>query len=248
MPLAFSLWAADAWQSKPYTEWSDKDVARVVNNSPWAREVRVIPTKPPMSPAGGTSRRQSASEASRDAPMSADTGMRGAPDMSDPASRLERASGTDPMSEMSQTISLIVRWQTALPMRQAQVRLKYGAEGGSSEQAKQFLAQEQNVYVIGVFGLPAVQAGEEQIKREALAQTTLSSKGKPAIRPIRADLNFVAGSVAGNRLMDVYFTFPKTSPFTAADKDVELSTRVDSTPVRCVFHLKDMMFGGDLAL
>ena len=142
----------------------------------------------------------------------------------------------------------MVRWQSALPLRQAQVRAKYGAEGSSSEQAKQFLAQEQNVYVIGVFGLPTGEGGVEQAKREALAQTTLSAKGKPALRPIRVDANFGTTSATGGRLMDVYFTFPRTEPFAATDKDVELSTTVDSLSVRCVFHLKDMMFGGNLAL
>jgi hypothetical protein len=29
---------AEFWQTKPYTEWNDKEVARILNDSPWARE------------------------------------------------------------------------------------------------------------------------------------------------------------------------------------------------------------------
>ena len=39
--LTISLWAADFWQTKPYTEWNDKDTQKLLNSSPWAREVEL---------------------------------------------------------------------------------------------------------------------------------------------------------------------------------------------------------------
>ena len=38
--FGFGLVAADFWQ-KPYMEWSDKDVAKMMNNSPWAKSASV---------------------------------------------------------------------------------------------------------------------------------------------------------------------------------------------------------------
>ena len=34
--FGFGLVAADFWQ-KPYTQWSDKDAAKMMTNSPWAK-------------------------------------------------------------------------------------------------------------------------------------------------------------------------------------------------------------------
>lgn len=36
------LWAADPWKEKPYTEWTQKDVEKVAQDSPWARWVEVL--------------------------------------------------------------------------------------------------------------------------------------------------------------------------------------------------------------
>lgn len=39
--LAFvlGLYAEDFWKTKPYTEWTEKEIKRVLTNSPWAKEV-----------------------------------------------------------------------------------------------------------------------------------------------------------------------------------------------------------------
>jgi len=247
LAAAATLLAADAWQTKPFPQWTDKDVAKLVGSSPWAHEVRVTPGRVPS--AAGLPARHGGTmgDASNHGPMSADSGMRGAPDAGDPASHLERG-GSDPLTEMGQTITVVVRWQSALPLRQAEVRAKYGSEAATSDQVKQQLAQDPNVYVVAVFGLPVSQAGIEFTRREALAQTTLSAKGKDPLRPLRVDVTPGSVSATGGRLADLYFTFPKNTPFAIADKEVDFSTTVDSTAVRSTFRLKDMMFGGSLSL
>ncbi len=39
---AAALWAADFWESKSYTEWSEKEVGRLMTNSPWSQKVSVF--------------------------------------------------------------------------------------------------------------------------------------------------------------------------------------------------------------
>src|SRR5277367_1910123 len=39
--LGICLWAADFWQTKPYTDWSDKDIQKIETNSPWSKQVPV---------------------------------------------------------------------------------------------------------------------------------------------------------------------------------------------------------------
>ncbi len=36
------LWAAEPWREKPYTEWTQKDVEKVAQDSPWAHYVDVL--------------------------------------------------------------------------------------------------------------------------------------------------------------------------------------------------------------
>src|ERR1041385_1924400 len=50
------LWAADFWASKPFTEWSDNEVKKILQDSPWTGKVTirmggVVP--PPLGGGGG---------------------------------------------------------------------------------------------------------------------------------------------------------------------------------------------------
>ena len=40
---AVALSAADAWKGKDYTQWSDDEIYKVLNESPWAKVVTVTP-------------------------------------------------------------------------------------------------------------------------------------------------------------------------------------------------------------
>ncbi len=41
------LWAAEPWKEKPYTTWTQKDVEKIAQDSPWARLVAVLGTAAP---------------------------------------------------------------------------------------------------------------------------------------------------------------------------------------------------------
>lgn len=66
------LWAGDPWEGKPYTEWTEKDVKRVLQNSPWVRKVgfgnmRLLGTGPGGEPVNrsGLTKGQAENEAVR---------------------------------------------------------------------------------------------------------------------------------------------------------------------------------------
>src|SRR6202035_2992531 len=46
------LWAAEFWQSKPSTEWGDRDLQKMITNSPWARPFSVPMSGPAPPPRG----------------------------------------------------------------------------------------------------------------------------------------------------------------------------------------------------
>src|SRR5271170_5137710 len=39
---ALTLWAADVWVAKPYTDWTTKDIQKIMSDSPFAKSVTVI--------------------------------------------------------------------------------------------------------------------------------------------------------------------------------------------------------------
>src|SRR5580704_11488998 len=50
---ALLLTAADVWNSKAYTEWSDKDLQKIMSDSPWAKRTSVLSLEGPTAPGIG---------------------------------------------------------------------------------------------------------------------------------------------------------------------------------------------------
>jgi hypothetical protein len=225
--LATSLWAADFWQSKPYTEWSDKEVQKLLSDSPWSKEVVVSLSGGSGGGSGKGSRKGGGGggggDAGFDGPTMGSGGGKGA----------QEVGGGAP------TMNLVVSWRTALPLRQAFLKKKFGAEAGTSPDAKKLLEEPQKFYIIVVAGLPArMGRGGEELKEMLLKNTSLSIKGKEPIVP--EDLQS-SGTTA-------IFLFPKTVAIDVDDKEVEFSTRLGQTIVKTRFKLKEMVFNGKLDL
>lgn len=231
------VWAADFWESKPFTDWSDKEVRRMVTNSPWARQINTALTGArPSLP-------------SADSPVSgfpgADGSLIGVPN-------LGRIGGTGagppiapPDAPVEQGLPVMIRWQTALPLRQAQMRAKYGKEAATAPGAKKILDQDPAVYVISVMEIPGALVtlgGAESARHSIQDQTTLTARGKPALHP--ETVEFVPGE--GN--VEVLLAFPKTSPFTLADQEIDLVSRIGTADLKYRFRLKDMVVHGKLEL
>src|SRR5690348_14432404 len=41
MVSALCIWAADFWTTKPFTDWNEKEVAKILSDSPWAAKVTI---------------------------------------------------------------------------------------------------------------------------------------------------------------------------------------------------------------
>jgi len=136
------------------------------------------------------------------------------------------------------------RWQSALPVKQAFVRLKYGAQAGTAPAAKQVLEREETDYVIVVSGrLRSVLRGDsETLKKAIMGATWLSAKGKD---PVKASEVQMALNQEGN---DIVFHFGRSAPFTVDDKEVEFSTKFGEATLKFKFKLKDMVYNGKLEM
>jgi hypothetical protein len=236
LALAICLWAADAWQTKPYTDWSDKDIQKIETNSPWSKQVPV-----PLGEGGGGSGKSGKGNRGGNTSEIDSTGNSvtggGSPGRN---TGVQDVGGGGVGGGAGLTVT--VSWRTALPVRQAVAKEKYGAEAATSADAKKLTDEEQKFYAIMVSGLPARSLrGGDKMKDSLLQNTSLIVKGKD---PIQASDVQIGGN---EQRALILFMFPKT-PLSVDDKDVEFSTKLGPIMVKQKFHLKDMVFNGKLDL
>ena len=191
LPPAFS---EDFWKSKPYTEWTEKELKKMLTNSPWAKDVAAG-----MQGMGG--------------------GMAPAP-------------------------TAKVRWQTALPVKQALVKMKFGAEAATSTQAQQLLASVDTFYLIVMEGLPQriAQMGGARLQENLKKSTMLKRGDKPPILPTQIEVG------VADKLVLIYYAFPKTDAIVLEDKEVEFVSKVGPMEFKKKFKLADMVMDGKLTL
>lgn len=243
---ALALFAEDFWLKKPYTEWGEKEAAKVLQNSPWSRSVSVSMggTAQPMSDGRG----RGGSRGGNGGGMADATGgAMDSPNMNGPNSRSRGGGrGGDEMESLGggPSILLTVRWQSALPVRQALVVTKFGREKADSEEARKILSQVMPGYIVTIVGLPSgmAQMPAERLNEIAKTGTSLRIKDKDPIPAQRAE------AVTREKVVDLYFIFPNTSPIVLEDKEVEFVASVGRIEVRRKFKLKDMMVGDKLEL
>src|ERR1700722_698636 len=113
---ATAVLAAEFWQSKPYTDWSDKEVARILTDSPWSRQVPLDMNAMRANGGGGG-------------------GMGGG----------GRGRGGGGGRGGTQQRSITIRWVSALPVKQALIKTRFPEKAGG-EEAKKLLDQVETKY------------------------------------------------------------------------------------------------------
>ncbi|MFB3828307.1 MAG: hypothetical protein ACE15B_16180 [Bryobacteraceae bacterium] len=223
VPLA----AADFWEEKKFHEWSDKQVKRMLEDSPWARPVAV------RAEGGGGMRRGGG-------------GRGGGVDMSDASESAGRSRGGGRNAEPPEappSITVYVRWHTALPIRQAVARMRFKDEVQTSAEAKKMLERKEERYVVGVAGLPAQVVG--RAAADIKDRVRLRLKNKPEIPAQQVEIDRQQGRV------NLYCFFPKgqggAPVIEAADGEVEVLLQLQQKISR-KFKLKDMMYEGKLEM
>ena len=214
------LAAADFWEEKELTAWSDRDVQRMMSNSPWAKRVTVVFPRPP---GAAISDRAPTASLGRGGGGRGGFGGRGG-----------NAFGASPQSR------LVVQWRSGLPMRQAIVRGRIGEGGALDPAGRQLLARRPTAYFIVVSGLPRPFARLDPAA--LMAEARLERRGKPPILPIQ-----VSPQREGNGVALVYL-FPRDDAITLEDDEVEFVTEVAEATIKRKFELEDMVVNGELEL
>ena len=246
---ALALWAADVWV-KPYTDWNDKDIQKIMTDSPWAKKVSVACEGMGGGGGGGGSR---GGRTSGPQGPSADPGTDGEGGGGGGGGRGGRGGGgggggadTGGGGGGVPEAELTIRWQSALTIQQALVKAKFGAEAATSPDALKQLQPQDDYYVIWVAGLPgSARPGDDVGKKAILQLTTLSAKDKDSIMATDVVFNTPGGQ---GRVTDAHFLFMRKVAFTPDDKEVEFATKFGKNAVKTRFTLKNMVVNGKLGL
>jgi hypothetical protein len=126
-----------------------------------------------------------------------------------------------------------VRWESALPVREAQLKLQQEPVGA-----------DEPYYAITISGLPSRIANRDpqELRSRLLSDSYLKLKGKKKIA--LADVKLLTRDDNAVLLL----LFPKSQEITAGDKEVEFSTRMARMEIKQKFALEDMTFDGKLQL
>ena len=239
---AATLWAADPWEKKDFTQWGEKEIRKVLTDSPWSQSVNAktgyLPSIGGGAPLGRTEEgavTRGGGQVAGSRPAAGDTpgGGRG--------SVGRRVGSRDRLPPRSR---VLIRWVSALPVKRAMVKQRFGSNPIGPE-GLAYLDRKETHYRISVVGLPRqlIPGADDAEGMAQLKQSIfLKRKNKKDIFPE------VVNVQPRQRISVIYAQFPRTDAVTLDDGRVELVINFKSANVKRKFKLKDMVFEGLLEL
>ena len=219
--------AEPVWKDKPITDWTAEDAKQILTHSPWAKAV-----------VAGVTRRQTEDERREGGNMGQPTGV--GYDGVDQRRARPTAPGNllpapYPVPAVgSQGIPILVRWDSALPIRAAELKAHVPDPPTLSDDG----------YSIGVYGVPSSFAkGDPTSLGKPLKEFAfLRRDGKKDVRPSRVEVFELEDSVA------VVYLFPLSAEIGKRDAIVEFNALIGRLRVAQPFNLEEMQFQGKLGL
>ena len=236
------LSAANFWETKDYTEWSAKEVRRILSNSPWAKKVTLsfggMGGSGGQRPPGGFGGGGGGGFGGGGGGGGGGIPGGGGGGASRGGGGYNRAGG----GRMPPQPELTIQWSSALPIKQALMRGRFGNEAQTAAEAKQFLQRRETHYVVSVAGFSGRMAGMTQNTDRLKETTSLKRKNKDLIRPEIVEMHKQEESVT------LFVSFPRADPIALEDKNVEFEMKLGRMTLKRKFKLKDMIFDGRLEL
>ncbi len=236
-----TLWAADSWEEKDFTQWGEREIRKLLTDSPWSQSISIksgfVPSIGGGAPLGRVEDRAGGRGGQVGGPPS-----RSEANPSGGGGSVGRQVGS--RDRLPPRIQVLIRWVSALPVKRAMVKQRFGQKPIGPE-GLAYLDREESHYRISILGLPR-QLAPSPDDPEAVANLKkaifLKRKNRNDIFPETVDVQ------PQQRWAVIYARFPRTDAVTLDDKRVELVVNLEATKVKRKFKLKDMMFEGRLEL
>lgn len=220
-----ALLMAEFWDDRAFTEWNDKQVQRILEDSPWAQSTPVTLKGEARDGSGGGG------------------GGRGR-GMAIVGFGFQGRGGGLSIPQAPRPTMVVVRWESALPVRQALARMQFRGEVETSDDAVEYLSRTPTSYVVRIVGIPA--RGDLGTPESLMAGARLTPRNADPIQAIQAQVD------RAGRGVDLFLAFPKEPPaghvFTEDDRNVQLELSTDTIELRHRFNLRDMVYQGKLEM
>ena len=153
LALAFTASGHDSWRAKPPSAWSEKEVRKILEDSPWSHRQRLIITHMTVSSPGvGAPQVRDSNPIPNGTSASTNPQRRSAPSIADqPALNAARSSDVAPPREFSILGLSVVRWASARIISEAVLRHRVLQGAITAEQAGHIAPySSQDSYVVYV--------------------------------------------------------------------------------------------------
>jgi hypothetical protein len=226
-----SLMAQDpAWKNKPAAQWTEEDAKQILAASPWAKEITATVT-----------RRLTEDQLREGGQMGQPRGVGN--ENVDPKGSGEQISlnvftgpGGDDRSfrSLSHPITLKLRWESALPVRLAELK--------SHEVAP--LTLDGDGYRIAVYGIPGgdFKGDPKELGKPLKGLAALKREAKKDVRPVSAEVFQLEDGVV------VVYVFPLSAEISKRDRQIQFEAQIGRIVVNQTFDLREMEFVGKLEL
>lgn len=227
--VVLSAATKDFWETKPFTEWNEQEVTKMLSESPWARTLNVF---------GGTLAAAQAANRVTDLPTLSTTGAGRGSGFGLPGTGY--GTGGD-------MVPIYVSWFSSTRIRQAFGRLALLRNEASEVEIRKFLNEPRADYEISVSG-PLMDPFNSLTLSDFKAKTTLSSKkDKSKTIPLK---NYVQPKDRKDGM--AVFSFERQingkPAFSPDDQEVEFFAQGKKIVLKASFKLAKMIDEGNLDL
>ncbi len=219
--------AEPVWRDKPIANWTEEDARQILENSPWAKTVTA-----------GVARRPTEAERREGGNMGQPKGV-GYDGVEDKKRPLAESIGNPfipgkPLPSTHPDIRLLVRWESALPVRAAEFKVHENPPPTLSDDG----------YSIAVYGVPAsfAKGDPNSLGKPLKESAALKREGKKDVLPSRVEVFELENSVV------VAYLFPLSAEIGKKDDVVEFSALIGRLQVSQHFLVEAMQFQGKLQL
>jgi hypothetical protein len=225
LSAALAMAADVVWRAKEINQWNEEDARQVLTDSPWAKTT-----------IGIISRLQT-EDARRDGGnMGQDhgVGFDGVDAKGSKPTVIDALRGAVDLRRSSQPIKLTVRWESALPIRAAEIK------AGVVEPP----TLEGDGYRIAVYGVPGgyYKKDPKSLGNPLKKEAALKRAGKKDVKPSSVEVFQREDGLV------VVYLFPLSAEITRKDGLVEFVARIGRVGVVQQFNVKEMQFQGNLEL
>jgi hypothetical protein len=224
--VAWMFGAESAWNTKAVANWTEQDAQQILQSSPWSKVV-----------VAGIARRETESERREGGNMGQPHGVgyEGIDDRKFHPEALGNPFGGAPYTPApAPVIRLLVRWESALPIRAAEFKTHEAGPPTLSDEG----------YTIAVYGVPGTyfKGDPKKLGDPFKELAALKREGKRDVKPTSVEVFQLEGGAA------VVYRFPSSAEISTRDTLIEFAALIGRLQVSQVFHLDQMQYQGKLEL